>query len=160
MCSLYNKSVLLLQSTQYKAAFKKKCIKNDFAALYFLVNKCWVCMVLLQWHILFCFHLLSSLQHADLAPTKLQLQMPTAPNVLPTARPRRNKPQSAFVRKVSTVLRPTLAQWPAHVSDSDTGRKARATTVIMLTIFYYREMAFVLRYYTVTFHLISLQWLH
>lgn len=63
----------------------------------------------------------SSLQHADQAPTKLQPQMPTAPNVPLTARPRRNKPSSASARRVSTAPRPTHAPWPAHVSDTNTG---------------------------------------
>lgn len=64
----------------------------------------------------------SSFQHADLVPTKLQPPMPTAPNVLLTARRRRNKPLNAFARKVSTVLRPTHAPWPVHVSDTNTGK--------------------------------------
>ncbi len=70
----------------------------------------------------------SSLQRADLAPTKLQPQMPTAPNVLLTARPRRSKPWSAFARKVSTVLRPTHAPWRAHVSDTNTGKNSTTRT--------------------------------
>lgn len=91
-------------------------------SLWLINADCVLC--LLQWYnFLFHIHLLSSLQHADLAPTKLQLQMPTAPNAPLTAPPHRNKPQSAFVRKVSTVLRTTLAQWLAHVSDSNTVRK-------------------------------------
>ena len=65
------------------------------------------------------------LQHADLELTKLRPQMPTAPNVLLTARPRRNKPSSASVRKVSTALRPTHARWHAHVSDTKTSKKLK-----------------------------------
>lgn len=56
------------------------------------------------------------LQRAGLVPTKLQPQMPTAPNVLLTARPHRNKPRSAFVKRATTEQRPTHARWPAHVS--------------------------------------------
>lgn len=55
-------------------------------------------------------------QHADLEPTKLLPQMPSAPNVLPTARPRKNKPMNAYARKASTAPSRTHAQWLALVS--------------------------------------------
>lgn len=61
-----------------------------------------------------------SLQRAALAPTKRRPRTPTAPSVLPTAHRHRNKPWSAPARKVSTVPRPTLAPWPAHVRSTRT----------------------------------------
>lgn len=51
--------------------------------------------------------------------------MPTALSALLTARPHRNKQLSVSVRKASTVLRLTHAQWPAHVSDVNAGKKLK-----------------------------------
>lgn len=59
--------------------------------------------------------------------------MPTAPNVLLTARPLRNKPLSACVREASIAPILTHAQWPAHVSNANPGRKFTHMDILLAT---------------------------
>lgn len=112
----------------------KAFVPKPFKSLVFMIDGYWpACRAsAVIPHLTLCLSVFL-LQHADLVPTRPRPQTPTAPNVLLTAHPRRNKPSSAFVRKASTVQILTLVPWPAHVSDKNTGKKFKHLHILLTT---------------------------